>query len=55
LIETRHELIADAMVTIADGFAEREAATLMMHEQWQRAPWRPTSSSRCASWAPPRT
>ena len=40
LIENRHGLIADAMATIADGFAEREAATLMMHEQWQRAPWR---------------
>ena len=30
LIENRHGLIADAMATIADGFAEREAATLMM-------------------------
>jgi transposase len=40
LIENRHGLIADAMATIADGFAEREAATLMMHDQWQRAPWR---------------
>ena len=28
------------MATIADGFGEREAATLMVHEQWQRAPWR---------------
>ena len=28
LIENRHGLIADAMATIADGFAEREAATL---------------------------
>jgi transposase len=27
LIENRHGLIADAMATIADGFAEREAAT----------------------------
>jgi transposase len=40
LIENRHGLIADAMATIADGCAEREAATLMVHEQWQRAPWR---------------
>ena len=41
LIENRHGLIADAMATIADGFAEREAATLMLHAQWQRAPWPP--------------
>jgi hypothetical protein len=40
LIENRHGLIADAMATTADGFAEREAATLMVHEQWRRAPWR---------------
>lgn len=40
LIENRHGLIADAMATIADGFAEREAATLMVCTQWQRAPWR---------------
>jgi transposase len=40
LIENRHGLIADAMATIADGFGEREAATLMMHHQWQRASWR---------------
>jgi len=40
LIENRHGLIADAMATIADGFGEREAATLMVHDQWQRAPWR---------------
>src|SRR5712691_3935456 len=40
LIENRHGLIADAMATIADGFAEREAATLMVHDQWQRAPAR---------------
>jgi transposase len=40
LIENRHGLIADAMATIADGFGEREAATLMVHQQWQRAPWR---------------
>ena len=40
LIENRHGLIADAMATIADGFGEREAATRMMHGQWQRAPGR---------------
>jgi transposase len=40
LIENRHGLIADAMATIADGFGEREAATLMVHDRWQRAPWR---------------
>src|ERR687891_596731 len=40
LIENRHGLIVDAMATHADGHAEREAATLMMHDQWQRAPWR---------------
>ena len=40
LIENRHGLIADAMATIADGFAEREAATLMVCAQWQRAPGR---------------
>jgi hypothetical protein len=33
-------LIADAMATLADGFGEREAATLMIHNQWERAPWR---------------
>ncbi len=40
LIENRHGLIADAMATVADGFAEREAATLMVCAQWERAPWR---------------
>jgi transposase len=40
LIENRHGLIADAMATLADGFGEREAATLMVHDQWQRQPWR---------------
>jgi transposase len=40
LIENRHGLIADAMATIADGFGEREAATRMVHAQWQRRPWR---------------
>ena len=40
LIENRHGLIADAMVTHADGHAEREAALLMIHAQWRAAPWR---------------
>ena len=40
LIENRHGLIADAMATVADGYAEREAATLMVCAQWQRAPGR---------------
>ena len=39
LIENRHGLIADAMATFADGFAEREAATRMVCNQWERAPW----------------
>jgi transposase len=41
LIENRHGLIADAMATLADGTAEREAGLLMLHAQWQRAPGRP--------------
>jgi transposase len=41
LIENRHGLIADAMATTADGFGEREAATVMLHRQWHRAPDRP--------------
>jgi hypothetical protein len=40
LIENRHGLIADAMATLADGTAEREAGLLMLHAQWQRAPGR---------------
>jgi transposase len=40
LIENRHGLIADAMATIADGYAEREAATLMVAAQWEQAPGR---------------
>ena len=40
LIENRHGLIADAMATVADGFGEREGATVMMLDQWQRAPER---------------
>ena len=40
LIENRHGLIADAMATVADGFGEREGATVMMADQWRRAPSR---------------
>ncbi len=40
LIENRHGLIADAMVTRADGTAERDAAVLMLHAEWERAPHR---------------
>ena len=37
LIETRHGSMADAMATIAAGFAEREGATVLMRDQWQQA------------------
>jgi transposase len=40
LIENRHGLIADAMATLADGYAEREAGLLMLHAQWKQAPGR---------------
>jgi transposase len=40
LIEHRHGLIADARATLADGYGEREAATLMVCAQWERAPGR---------------
>jgi hypothetical protein len=40
LIENRHGLIADAMATVADGMAERAAASLMIRAQWKRAPGR---------------
>jgi transposase len=40
LIENRHGLIVDAMATLADGDAERDAGVLMMHEQWRQAPRR---------------
>jgi transposase len=42
LIENRHGLIVDAMTTTADGTAERDAAMLMLHRQWQRRPRRRT-------------
>lgn len=40
LIENRHGLIADARATLADGYGEREAATLMVCAQWEHAPGR---------------
>jgi hypothetical protein len=40
LIENPHGLIVEAMASIADGYAEREAATLMMLKQWEVAPGR---------------
>jgi hypothetical protein len=36
LLENRKGLIADAMVTEADGRAEREAALRMVHDRWRR-------------------
>jgi transposase len=36
LMENRHGLIADALVTQADGSAERDAALLMVHDRWRR-------------------
>ena len=38
LMENRHGLIVDAQATIADGFAEREAATTMLSTHWRHAP-----------------
>ena len=38
LMENRHGLIVDAQVTVADGFAEREAATTMLSAHWRHAP-----------------
>jgi transposase len=40
LIENRNGLITDAMVTEADGLAERDAALLMLHQRWKRDPLR---------------
>jgi len=40
LIENRDGLIVDAMASLADGFAEREAATQMMLKQWEQGPGR---------------
>jgi transposase len=36
LMENRHGLIVDAMLTQADGTAERDAALLMMYQQWRK-------------------
>jgi transposase len=36
LMENRHGLIVHAMVTQADGTAERDAALLMLYKQWRR-------------------
>src|SRR5215208_3468598 len=38
LMENRHGLIVDAQATVADGFAEREAATTMLSTHWRQAP-----------------
>jgi hypothetical protein len=35
LMENRHGMIVDAMLTQADGTAERDAALLMLHSQWR--------------------
>lgn len=36
LMENRHGLIVDAMLTHADGTAERDAALLMMYRRWRK-------------------
>jgi hypothetical protein len=36
-MENRQGLIVDAQATIADGFAEREAATTMLSTHWRYA------------------
>jgi transposase len=38
LIENRHGLIVEAMATTADGYAERDAAMLMLHARRKAAP-----------------
>jgi hypothetical protein len=40
LIENRHGLIANAMATTADGYAERDAGMLMLWDRWRQAPGR---------------
>jgi transposase len=37
LLENRNGLIVDALLTQADGTAERDAALLMLHKQWRRS------------------
>ena len=41
LMENRHGLIVDAQATVADGFAEREAATTMLAAHWRATADRP--------------
>jgi len=36
LVENRNGLIVGAMATAADGYAERDAAMLMVHQRWRR-------------------
>lgn len=36
LVENRNGLIVGAMATTADGYAERDAAMLMVHQRWRR-------------------
>jgi transposase len=38
LMENRHGLIVDAQATVADGFAEREAASTMLQSHWRHTP-----------------
>jgi len=40
IIENRHGLIVDAMASTADGRAEREVATVLLHERVKRRGWR---------------
>lgn len=40
LLENRSGLIVDALLTQADGRAERDAALLMVYEQWRQGRWR---------------
>lgn len=35
-MENRNGLIVDAMVTKADGMAERDGAMLMVHKRWKK-------------------
>lgn len=37
LLENRNGLVVDAMLTQADGTAERDAALLMLHRRWRRS------------------
>jgi transposase len=37
LVENRNGLIVGAMATEADGYAERDAALLLVHERWRRS------------------